>query len=52
MRKVKIFQSDYVGCLENYVNSFIEGLDVLDIQFRMSCTNHNTYYSAMIVYEE
>lgn len=52
MKKVKVIQGDNTTELEKLVNTWASSLNVIDIQYQMSCTNHYCYYSAMIIYED
>lgn len=54
--KVKIFDCEHEKSLESEINSFIEGLDVIDIKYQISafsCNGEQIFcFSAMIIYEE
>lgn len=52
MKKVKIFSYRDEDNLELYVNNFIEGCNVIDIQFQAFHTNGCERYAAMIIYED
>lgn len=52
MKKVKVFSYRDADNLERYVNNFIAGRNVIDIQFRAFQMCSSERYAAMIIYEE
>ena len=52
MKKVKIFAKDQYDELENAINEFIVGKEIIDIKFQVNVFAGNPMGSAMIVYRE